>query len=152
MTSLTPDEGPAWTAIRISARWSSARRVVEGGQQLGVAEGRLLWLLRDGHPRTLRQVAEELDLEQSTVNRQVHAALDSGVIIRSRPTDSPAYVIEISARGARRFGDDLTRLMAIYERAVAAVPEAEQEAFLEHLARFVEALGREPTTSVATSR
>lgn len=146
MTSLTPEEGPAWTAIRISSRWSSVRRCLEGAQQLKVAEGRLLWLLRDGQARTLRQIAEGLDLEQSTVNRQVHTALDSGVVRRFREEGSPTYLVAMSDEGRQRFSDDLTRLMAIYDDAVSTVPEAEQEAFLEHLAAFVEALGDASST------
>lgn len=146
MTSLTPPEGPAWTAIRISARWSIVRRAVENGQQLKVAEGRLMWLLRDGEARTLRQIAEELDLEQSTVNRQVHAALDSGVVQRYRAEDPPSWLVEMSADGRDRFTADLTRMMTVYDQAVGAVPEGEQERFLEHLASFVDALGEAAST------
>ena len=54
MTSLTPEDGPTWTAVRISAYWERARRGVEAGLRLKVADGRLLWLLRDGQARTLR--------------------------------------------------------------------------------------------------
>ncbi|WP_068259923.1 MarR family winged helix-turn-helix transcriptional regulator [Janibacter limosus] len=140
MTFLTPDDGPAWTAIRVATRWSTVRRGVEAGQQLKVAEGRLLWLLRDGQPRTLRQLAEELDLEQSTVNRQVHAALDSGLIVRSRPEDSPAYVVTVSDEGGARFRSDMARLTEVYERALAAIPRQDQDRFLQQLATFVEGL------------
>lgn len=158
MTSLTPADGPAWDAIRISARWSIVRRAVEAGQLLKVAEGRLLLLLRDGEPRSLRQVADALDLEQSTVNRQVHAALASGVIVRSRPDDSPTYLVEMSDEGRARFAADMDRLMGIYGAAVATIPPAEQERFLEHLAGFVAALGervagddQRPSPSVETA-
>lgn len=140
MTSLTPAEGPVWTAIRVAARWAAVRRGVEGGQLLRVAEGRMLWLLCDGQPRTLRQLAEELDLEQSTVNRQVHAALDSGIIVRSRPQDSAPYVVTMSDEGEARFRTDMARLTHVYEHALAVVPEPEQERFLEHLGAFVEGL------------
>lgn len=141
MTSLTPAEGPAWTAVRISARWSTVRRAVENGQQLKVAEGRLMWLLRDGEARTLRQIAEQLDLEQSTVNRQVHAALASGVVRRFRAEDSSTWLVEMSDEGQDRFTADLTRMMTVYDEAIDAVPEEEQERFLKHLAAFVDALG-----------
>jgi DNA-binding MarR family transcriptional regulator len=140
MNSLTPAEGPAWTAICVAARWANVRRGVEGGQLLRVAEGRMLWLLRDGQPRTLRQLAEELDLEQSTVNRQVHAALDSGIIVRFRPQDSASYVVTMSDEGEARFRTDMARLTHVYEHALTVVPEPEQERFLEHLGAFVEGL------------
>lgn len=146
MTSLTPDDGPAWTAIRLSARWATVRRAVENGLRLGVAEGRLLWLLRDGTPRTLRQVAEELDLEQSTVNRQVHAALDSGVIRRFRQEDQPAYLLAVTEEGRDRFSADRARQVEIHTQALTAVPGAEQDAFLAHLAVYVDALGHAATT------
>ncbi|MFF5323614.1 MarR family winged helix-turn-helix transcriptional regulator [Janibacter hoylei] len=147
MTSLTPPDGPAWAAIRASAHFERVRRAIEAGQQLKVAEGRLLWLLRDGEPRSLRQIAEELDLEQSTVNRQVHAALESGVVERSRPSGSPTYLVGMSDAGRERFLADMDRLLAVYDRAVAAVPAAEQERFLEHLAAFVAALDPHAVTA-----
>lgn len=141
MTSLTPDEGPAWTAVRISARWTRVRRTVEAGHELRVAEGRLLWLLRDGEARTLRQVAEELDLEQSTVNRQVHAALESGVIRRFRAEDHPAYLLDITDEGRRRFGADLDRQLTVHQSALDAIPPAQQQTFLDHLSAYLDALG-----------
>ncbi|NED61636.1 MarR family transcriptional regulator, partial [Streptomyces sp. SID10244] len=44
------------------------------GTQLEASAFAILWVLSDGRPRTLRELSEELDLEQSTVNRQVNAA------------------------------------------------------------------------------
>lgn len=141
MTSLTPADQPAWTVIRISGQWANVRRVLESRLRLRVAEGRLLWLLRDGEPRTLRQIAQELDLEQSTVNRQVHSALESGVIVRFRREDSPTYLVDISDEGRERFRSDLAQQLAVHDQALAAVPEDEREAFLDHLAAYVDALG-----------
>nr|WP_246297434.1 MarR family winged helix-turn-helix transcriptional regulator [Janibacter cremeus] len=138
---MTPDEGPAWRSVRITARWAAVRRAAEARQQIRVAEGRLLWLLRDGEPRTLRRIAEELRLEQSTVNRQVHAALDAGVITRFRPEDSPAYLVQVSADGWSLLRSDLARQLADHEHALSALPAAEREAFLDHLDTFVDTLG-----------
>jgi len=149
MTSLTPDEGPAWQAVRLSTGWERTRRRIEAGQQLRIAEGRLLWLLRDGHARTLREIAEALDLEQSTVNRQVHAALDSGVVTRARV--GGAYVVEMSELGRGRFSADLARLLSIYGAAVEAVPEGEREAFIGHLGAFVSAMSDAAETPISGS-
>lgn len=141
MTSLTPDDQPAWTVIRVSAQWANVRRVLESRLRLRVAEGRLLWLLRDGEPRTLRQIAQELDLEQSTVNRQVHSALESGVIVRFRREGSATYLVDISDEGRERFRADLAQQLDVHDRALAAIPEGDREAFLKHLTAFVAALG-----------
>jgi len=141
MTSLTPEAGPAWTAVRISAYWERARRGVEAGLELKVADGRLLWLLRDGRARTLRQVADEPGLEQSTVNRQVHAALESGVIRRFREEGHSAWLLEITGEGRRRFRTDLDRQLKVHQRALDAVPPEHRETFLAHLSAYVEAFG-----------
>lgn len=147
MTSLTHDDDPAWTAIRVSARWADVRRSIESGSRLRVAEGRLLWLMRDGEARTLRQVAEALDLEQSTVNRQVHAALDSGTLRRFRPDGGSAYLLEVTDLGWRRLQADLEDQFRRHRRALAAIPEEERSRFLDRLADYVDALGEAPGTS-----
>ena len=141
MTSLTPEDGPAWTAVRISAYWERARRGVEAGLRLKVADGRLLWLLRDGQARTLRQVADDLGLEQSTVNRQVHAALESGVIRRFREEGHSAWLLEITGEGRQRFRTDLDRQLEVHQRALDAVPAEHRADFLTHLRAYVEAIG-----------
>lgn len=100
-----------------------------------------------GEDRGHHRAGEELYLEQSTVNRQVHAALQSGVVERSRPSGSPTYLVGMSDAGRERFLADMDRLLAVYDRAVAAVPAAEQERFLEHLAAFVAALDPHAVTA-----
>ena len=46
----------------------------------------------------------------------------------------------MSVEERERFLADKDRLLAVYDRAVAAVPAAEQERFFGHLAAFVAAL------------
>ena len=115
-------------------RMARRRSHVDPDSILEVSAFNLLWILSDGRPRTLRQLTDAMQLEQSTVNRQVHAALESGVVERSRPSGSPTYLVGMSVEGRERFLADMDRLLAVYDRAVAAVPAAEQERFLENLA------------------
>ena len=70
-------------ALRVAAAVSAlanARRSAESRSRLGKANNRLLWLFTDLRPRTLKQIAEDLALEQSTANRQVNAALSAGIL------------------------------------------------------------------------
>lgn len=121
-------------------QWDAARRRVDAEQQLKVAEGRLLWLLQDRRPRTLREIAEALHLEQSTVNRQVNAALAAGLLTRSRSGDGSAYRVAASRAGREKFHADVERHTALQATALAGIPAEERDAFLRHLATYVEAL------------
>lgn len=80
----------------------------------------ILWRLWEG-PHTLRELSVELELEQSTVNRQVNAAIKHGYVERFavegsaskllRPTDTgrEAFVHDANMRAdrLRRVFDDL---------------------------------------------
>jgi DNA-binding MarR family transcriptional regulator len=102
------------------------------GSQLDGSAFRLLWLLTEGPPRTLRELAEELQLDQSTVNRQVNAAIRRGLVERYavpetssrllRPTEAgrAAYVHDAALR-ADVYGAVLDELGA--GRATALVAE-----------------------------
>lgn len=129
----------AFTAVRVGARWDRTRRRMETRQKLGTAEGRLLWLLRD-EPLTLKQIAERSGLEQSTVNRQVNAALEAGLLDRTRPADGAAYLISATPAGASAFQADLGRQLRAHRAAVEAVPAAHRAQFLAHLDAFVSRL------------
>lgn len=120
-------------------RLDRERRTLEAALSLGTADLRLLWLFADGRGRTLREIAGELALEQSTVNRQVNAALGSGLLARSRKPGGTAYEVNRTADGARTF-DEVTGIsMGAYAEALDAlgVDAAEQliallQSFLEH--------------------
>ena len=47
-----------------------------------MADRRIMWLFADRRPRTLREIATSLGLEQSTINRQVNAAIKRGYVER----------------------------------------------------------------------
>lgn len=121
-------------------RWDAARRRIVGGTQLKAAEGRLLSLLEDEHPRTLREIADELQLEQSTVNRQVNAAVAEGLVTRSRGEEDAAYRVEATAQGREKFDADVTRHIELQARALADIPADQHDTFLRHLATYVDAL------------
>lgn len=140
MTTMSTDDEVAWAVIRVSAHWDAARRQAEAGQQLKIADGRLLWLLRDAQPRTLRQIAVELQLEQSTVNRQVNAAIDAGLLTRSRIEPDGAYRLAPSPEGRQKFEADFARQIQLQNHALASIPAHEREQFLRYLSTYVDAL------------
>lgn len=150
MTSITQyaaQAGPPWEALVVSARWDAARRDAEAGQHLGLAMGRLLWLFSDGETRTLREVTQTLGLEQSTVNRQMNAAMGAGLLLRSRREGVATYLFEASEEGIAQFRADLVRQLGLHRSALDVLPDGERTTFVRHLAAYVQAYGEAARTA-----
>lgn len=117
------------------------RRAVDVQSTLGIAELRLLWLLTEGEPKTLREVSEDLHLEQSTVNRQVNAAVQSGLLARSRSSTSSPYVFEPTAHGRATFESETAFALGVYSRVLEDMGDESATRLLELLAQFVDLYG-----------
>jgi len=124
------------------AQLDQHRRLAGPRQRLGVAEGRLLWLLIDRGPRTLRQVAADLELEQSTVNRQVNAAIGAGLVRRYREPGVPAQLLAPTDEGRAVFGSDVERMLGLYRAGLDELGPKDADQLVALLDRFVAAYGR----------
>lgn len=118
-------------------RLDRRRFIVEHQATLASADLRLLWLLTDGTPRTLRQIAESLELEQSTVNRQVNRAIQDGYLERFGQSDGPALVAP-TARGNQRFEQDVALVLQLYNKALEAMGDKAAD-FLRLTELFIDA-------------
>ena len=136
--SLTRDKHAAALLVELDRH----RRVWEHQSRLGTADLRLLWLLTSRGPSTLRGIADALGLEQSTVNRQVHAALDAGLVQRRREPGQTASLVETTDEGITAFEHDLANTLGAYEKALSQLPAGYGERFLDLLEMFVTAYGR----------
>lgn len=140
MTDRLPDDREMASLLY---RLETLRRVAEQQGELRAADGRLLWLLSDGRARTLREIADDLNLEQSTVNRQVNATVKAGLLSRSHETGRTAWVFTGTPEGLAAFERSLRQHLGLYDRALAAIPQAHRRDFLDHFAQFVDAYGDE---------
>lgn len=66
----------------------------------------VLWVLMDAGPRSLRQLSDELGLEQSTVNRQVNAAMTRGLLERVKIESQAARLIQPTSAGVEAYLED----------------------------------------------
>ena len=119
-------------------RLDKERRTLEGAQRLGTADLRLLWLFADGRARTLREIADELGLEQSTVNRQVNAAVGAGLLERARRPGGTAYDINRTVDGKRTYDEVSSRSMGVYATALEAMGNDAAEELVVLLQSFLE--------------
>ena len=139
MTSITESAraNPVWAALTALARIERGQRAAVGPH--GHAHQRLLWMFSDGRPRTLREIAEELGLEQSTVNRQANAALAAGLLQRTREPGQNAWHFSATEAALADFARKLDHHLALLEEALGVVPEDERARFLGHLGAFADA-------------
>ena len=119
-------------------RLDDQRRVMENTMRLGTADLRLLWLLADGRARTLREIADELHLEQSTINRQVNAALNSGYVERRRRAGGNAHEFVRTREGRRVFEADTARSLGAYAAALQKMKPQDSETFVTLAQEFLD--------------
>ena len=87
-------------------RLQHRRTTVYDGTLLENSAFRILRVLSDGTARSLRTLAVDLDLEQSTVNRQVNAAIGAGFLERFEVEGSLSRLVRPTAEGVRAYEHD----------------------------------------------
>lgn len=135
-------KSPVWDLVVATARLERGRRAVEGRARLGTADRRLIWLLVEEGPRTMKEISEELGLEQSTVNRQANAALKAGYLERVDQPGRGARTLTPTDEGYELFASDMHLVMTVLEEGLSAVPAAEAKRFMVNLVTFSEAYTR----------
>lgn len=123
-------------------RLQRRRTTVHAGVVLDNSAFRLLWVLSDGEPRTLRQLAEALDLEQSTVNRQVNAALCAGYLERFSVPGSPSKLVRPSVAGERAYDHDGRIRAVLISRALTDLGGPRARRLIADLQAFNDAWDR----------
>lgn len=101
---------------------------------LHAADVRLLWMLTSSGPMTLKELSDGLRLEQSTVNRQVNAAIRNGLLHRF-DDGRAAKVVAPTERGREIFRRDSAISSRVYRGALASLGD-DAETFVELLGRF----------------
>lgn len=138
-----PDQAhqQAHTLMSLLEIFDRHRRSIGHQATLRTADIRLLWLFTDGQPRTLRQITNELGLEQSTINRQVNAAMNASLITRSRARSADPYLFEPSEFGASEFAKYLNATTIAYSTALAEMG-SKGTTLVELMTEFVDSYGK----------
>lgn len=102
----------------------------------------VLLLLSDGRPRTLRELTTELELEQSTVNRQVNAAIRHGYLERFRVDGDLSGRIRATDRGREAFAHDGMLRVRRLERVITDLAPGTPESLLRELRAFNDSYDR----------
>lgn len=121
MTSHYGDETQAKQLMALLTIFDTQRRQLGHHAPLKTADLRLLWLFVDGRARTLKEIATELGLEQSTVNRQVNAAIRGSLLERCEDSPHQPYKFLPSQYGTQVFDDYMATTTDVYAETVASL-------------------------------
>lgn len=102
----------------------------------------ILWTLSDGTPRTLRELSDELDLEQSTVNRQVNAAIKLGFLERFDVEGELSRRLRPTAAGIAAFEHDGKMRAEQLKQVFADLAPGTPDALLHEMRAFNDAYDR----------
>ena len=80
-------------------RLGRRRETSQSATGLDVSAFRILWVVVEHGPHTLRGLADQLQLEQSTINRQVHAAEGRGLLERHADPDCSGLLVRATEDG-----------------------------------------------------
>ncbi|NDK90943.1 winged helix-turn-helix transcriptional regulator [Gordonia desulfuricans] len=102
----------------------------------------IMLVLSDGRARTLRELTEELGLEQSTVNRQVNNAIKHGYLERFEVAGSLSRFVRPTDTGREAFHHDGMLRAARIEATFADLAPGTPEGLLRELRAFNQAYDR----------
>ncbi|MDT9593694.1 MarR family transcriptional regulator [Nocardioides zeae] len=119
-----------------------AARRTEGyaGSVLDYSAFRVLWRLADDGPRTLGELGEALQLERSTVSRQVRGCVDRGLVERVAGDDDRSHRVRATAAGLEAYRHDLAVRGVAWSGALSALGEERAYALVRDLRAFNDGL------------
>ena len=126
----------------------SGRRTTLPGSVLENSAFRILWRLEENGSLTLRELSEQLQLDQSTINRQVNSALKQGLVERMVVAGRSGNPVRATASGRRAYEHDGRLRADVIERAIADLGPERVRDMVAALRAFNDAVERaEPPSS-----
>ena len=122
-------------------RLSRRRTTSYPGSVLDESAFRILWCLAETDARTPRDLAATLQLEQSTISRQVSAAIGHDLVERYAG-DGQARLLRPTDRGREAYLHDARLRGAVLSRALAELGQDRAEALVTELHALNDALDR----------
>jgi DNA-binding MarR family transcriptional regulator len=124
--------------LRLSARRLSALP----GAVLESSAFRILWRLDESGPLTLRELSEQLQLDQSTINRQVNSAIKQGLVERVPVPGRAGNPVRPTDAGREAFQHDGLLRAEVMGRAIADLGPGRAHDMVAALRAFNDAVDR----------
>jgi DNA-binding MarR family transcriptional regulator len=123
-------------------RMSGRRATTYAGSLLENSAFRILWRLDERGPLTLRELADELQLDQSTINRQVNSALKNGLVERFEEEGRAGKPVRPTPAGLSAYTHDGRLRAGLITVALEDLGAERAQSMLESLRAFNDAIDR----------
>jgi DNA-binding MarR family transcriptional regulator len=123
-------------------RLHGRRHTTLPGALLESSAFRILWRLDERGPLTQRELADELHLEQSTINRQVNSAIRQGLVERDPAPGRGASPVRPTEAGRNAFVHDGRLRADVTARAIEDLGAQRTREMVASLRAFNDALDR----------
>ncbi len=110
------------------------------GSVVDLSAFKILWLLTDSGPLTMKDLSAELQLEQSTVSRQVKVAVERGLIERYDAEGTSSRLHRPTAAGTEVYRQEAAVRTAVIREALETLGVKRATLFVEELVAFNDAL------------
>lgn len=127
------------------------RRATPQSALLDASAYKILWLVVEHGPHTLRGLASYLQLDQSTINRQVHAVIAHGFVERYDDPDASGRLIRATEAGAEAYRHDAEIRSEGLRAIVNTLGERSTADLADGLASFNDAIDEAVESSLPAS-
>jgi len=123
----------------------SARSIAEVDDSITIPQLRVLVILSSRGSTNLATLANQLDVQPSTIGRMAERLVAAGLIDRRpHPSSRRELMVELTARGRKVVRTVTERRRAQIARVVEAMPIRERQGLITALTAFTEAGGEPP--------
>lgn len=126
-------------------RLSQRRLMALPGMLLDTSAFKILWLVVEAGPQTQRAISDALDLEQSTVNRQVTAAVKRGLVERIASEGGASSLVRATDSGTSAYLKDGRVRVGYLTSALSELGTDRAEALVAELKALNDAVARAKT-------
>ncbi|MCM3883676.1 MarR family winged helix-turn-helix transcriptional regulator [Frankia sp. R82] len=128
-------------------RLTRRRIMTPEGSTLDRSVFRILWALAESGPSTMAELETALHLEQSTVSRQVKAAIGRGLVESHMLPGSRRRLFQATSEGARIYQQEAVLQSDVFKKALAEFGPARFRSFTTELTALNDALDHAATAA-----
>lgn len=110
------------------------------GSVVDLSAFKILWLLHEAGSMSMKDLASELMLDQSTVSRQVKASIERGLIERYEDGSTTTRMIRATDEGAKVYAQEAALRAAVIREALDTMGVERATEFVGELNVFNDAL------------